>query len=118
MCDQQQLGQKPRKSFGKLEGKAGRRRKARERLGIGVEMWQPARLTINFDEKRGLALTGPPLRPVCDDGNEPAAILELRQQGIGHLGHAAVQRITSKGPAWGAARVSPLNTAALLKPSA
>src|SRR6185369_957469 len=80
------------KTWGKLQDKAWRQHKARERPGIGVEMWQPARLAIDLDEKSGLSLAGTAFAAGGNNGAEPAALLQLGKEGIRHLGHAAVQQ--------------------------
>src|SRR6476659_8348423 len=80
------------KTWGKLEDKARRRHKARERSGIGVEMWQPARLAVHLDEKTGLSLAGTAFAAGGKNGAKPAALLQLCEEGIRHFGHAAVQQ--------------------------
>ena len=108
-----------RRDAERLEREGGRKVEAWQWLGVGVEMWQAARLSIHFDEKTGLALAGAALRAVCDDGNEPAAILELREQGFRHLGHAAVEKNhVERAGVWGAARVLAMDDRRIVKPSA
>src|SRR4249920_620810 len=86
------------KFWGKLEGKTGRRGKARQRPGIGVEMWQPARLAVHLDEKSGLALAGATLAAGGDYGAKPATFLQLREERIRHLRHGAIQQDHIEGP--------------------
>src|SRR6476620_12687308 len=80
------------KTWGKLEDKARRRHKARERSGIGVEMRQPARLAVHLDEKTGLSLAGTAFAAGGNNGAKPTALLQLGKEGIRHLGHAAIQQ--------------------------
>ena len=91
------------KTCGKLEGKAWRRRKARERPGIGVEMWQPTRLAIDLDEKSGLSLAGTAFAAGGNNGAKPTALLQLGKEGIRHLGHAAIQQNHIERPGFGRA---------------
>src|SRR4029077_17793527 len=86
------------KSWGKLEGKTGRRDKARQRPGIGVEMWQAARLAVHLDEKSSLALAGATLEASGNYGAKPATLLQLGKERIRHLRHSAIQQDHIEGP--------------------
>ena len=76
----------------------GRRIEARQRPGVGIEMRQPARLSIDATKRAGLALASPALRS-GDDGDEPAPFLQLANRASGTSGTLPFRRITSKGPA-------------------
>ena len=86
----------------RLEREGRRKIEAWQWLGVGIEMWQAARLSIHSDEKGSLSLAGAALR-AGDDGNEPAAILELGQQGFWDLWHAAVEENHVEGTGLGSA---------------
>ena len=75
-------------------------------LALASKCGKPLASPSTLTKRRGLALAGTALRSGGDDGNEPAAILELRKQGFRHLGHAAVEENHVEGAGvWGAARV-------------
>src|SRR3990170_8192787 len=87
LWDQGNSAERPRRV---LKSENRLRNEARQRPCAGVEMWQPARFPPHLDEDISLALAST-VGATRQDRGEPSPLLELQDQALGQLGHAAVQ---------------------------